>query len=167
MVAGSQNGVTEFVICLRPPPSASVRAPETVPAPASPPENAGPSDAVIGKIGIWRGTEIGFLLHQSYWRRGLMREAMDALLPYYFAPIADGGRGLEVVTADTDPRNGASLSFLTGCGFEVTGREERTARVGVYGAETEEDEWVDSVFLALRREVWTKRKREGEDRRKN
>ena len=90
-----------------------------------------------------------------------MREAMDALLPYYFGPVADGGRGLEVVTADADPRNGASLAFLTECGFEVTGRKERTARVGVYGAETEGGEWVDSVFLALRREVWAEREREG------
>jgi ribosomal-protein-alanine N-acetyltransferase len=84
----------------------------------------------IGKIGIWGGTEIGFLLHRDYWRQGLMREAMEALLPYYFGAVEEGGRGLGVVTADTDPRNEATLAFLHRFGFETTGREERTFQVG-------------------------------------
>jgi RimJ/RimL family protein N-acetyltransferase len=70
------------------------------------------------------------------------------------------GGGLEVITADTDPRNVASLAFWAGLGFEVTGREERTLQVGPYGVEDAEGgEWVDSVYLALRREVWMERSR--------
>ena len=82
---------------------------------------------------IWRHTEIGFLLHRDYWRQGLMREAMEALLPYYFGAVEKGGIGLEVVTADTDPRNEATLAFLHGFGFETTGRAERTFQVGGEG----------------------------------
>jgi ribosomal-protein-alanine N-acetyltransferase len=153
-LTGPQNGVTEFVICLRV--SASV--------PRGPPEAAGPSE-VIGKVGIWRTYgesfggpcgEIGFLLHRAYWRQGLMREAMEVLLPYYFQPVEDGGRGLEAITADTDPRNSASIGFLRGFGFEVTGREEKTFQVG--------EEWVDSVYLGLRRELWVEREERGTER---
>ena len=162
MLASPQNGTTEFVVCLRRPTSAA-------PAPSDPLESseAGPEVAsqVIGKIGIWRGTEIGFFLHRDYWRQGLIREALEALLPYYFKPVEEDGRGLEVITADTDPRNGASIGFLKGFGFEVTGTEERTFQVGPYevlGVATggEGGEWVDSVYLALKREVWTEREKE-------
>lgn len=227
MVAGEQNGVTEFVICLRR--RMRTRTTRETPPPPSPPplteiptecfaeadsrqspsetkrpviarspmaeETRHPDDSgeVIGKIGIWRGTEIGFLLHSAYWRCGLMREAMETLLSYYFSPVPEqeeeekereereeeegvggggggiGGRGLDVVTADTDPRNVATLAFLHALGFEVTGRESRTWWVGPYdgggsGGAVEEGsdggkggeggEWVDSVYLALRREVW-------------
>jgi ribosomal-protein-alanine N-acetyltransferase len=150
MLASPQNGVTEFVMCLRPSNSIPVSA-------GSPPstliEPKGLSEA-IGKIGVWRGTEIGFLLHRDYWRQGLMREAMEALLPYYFRPVEEGGIGLEVVTADTDPRNEATIEFLQVFGFEVTGRKERTFQVGGEGGE-----WVDSVYLGLRRGVWLERER--------
>ena len=71
----------------------------------------------------------------------------------------------EIVAADTDPRNSASLGFLRSVGFEVTWRQERTSQVGPYqvpraltGAEA--GEWVDSVFLALQREVWIEGERE-------
>lgn len=83
-----------------------------------------------------------------------MREAMEALLPYYFGLVEKGGIGLGVVTADTDPRNEATIGFLQRFGFEVTGREEKTFRIGGEGGE-----WVDSVYLGLRREVWLERER--------
>jgi RimJ/RimL family protein N-acetyltransferase len=150
MLASPQNGVTEFVMCLRP----SASKPVSAGLPHSKPtESEGLSEA-IGKIGIWRDMEIGFLLHCDYWRQGLMREAMEALLSYYFGSVEKGGIGLEVVTADTDPRNEATIGFLQGFGFEVTGREERTFQVGGKGGE-----WVDSVYLGLRREVWLERDR--------
>ena len=99
----------------------------------------------------------GFLLHRDCWRQGLLREAMEALLPHYFGTVEEGGRGLGVVTADTDPRNEATLAFLHASGFETTGREERTFQVGGEGGE-----WADSVYLELRREVWLERERERE-----
>lgn len=150
MLASPQNGVTEFVMCLRPSASTSASA---GPSHSKQTESEGLSE-VIGKAGIWRDTEIGFLLHRDYWRQGLMREAMEALLPYYFGPVEKGGIGLEVVTADTDPRNEATIGFLQRVGFEVTGREKKTFQVGGEGGE-----WVDSVYLGLRREVWLERER--------
>jgi len=163
MLASSQNGVTEFVMCLRP--SASIPASASASASAGQPHSKptkfdGLLEAV-GKIGIWRDTEIGFLLHHDYWRQGLMREAMEGLLPYYFGAVEQGGIGLEVVTADTDPRNEATIGFLQGFGFEVTGRKERTFQVGGDGGE-----WVDSLYLGLRREVWLERERTIDKRRK-
>ena len=128
MVESEQNGTTEFVICLH--------------------EN---SERVIGKVGVWRDEEIGFLLHRENWRKGIMREAVEALLGYLFAREEDGGRGFEFVVADADPRNEASVAFLLGLGFVVTGEAEKTIQVG--------REWVDSLYLGLRTEVWEERHR--------
>jgi ribosomal-protein-alanine N-acetyltransferase len=165
MLASPQNGVTEFVMCLRPsasiPASASASASASAGQPHSKPTKFDGLLEAMGKIGIWRDTEIGFLLHHDYWRQGLMREAMEALLPYYFGALEQGGIGLEVVTADTDPRNEATIGFSQGFGFEVTGRKERTFQVGGEGGE-----WVDSLYLGLRREVWLERERAIDKQRK-
>jgi RimJ/RimL family protein N-acetyltransferase len=100
---------------------------------------------VIGKTGCWRLPEIGFILHPDYWRRGLAREAVGAVIEYMFAR-----HPLEAITADVDPRNAASLGLLGSFGFEKTGYEERTMQHG--------DEWCDSVYLALSRDAWTRRR---------
>lgn len=92
---------------------------------------------VVGKAGLWRLPEIGFILHPEVWRRGLAREAVSALAEYGF-----GTRGLTEITADVDPRNQASIGLLEGLGFVETGREARTIQVG--------DDWCDSVYYALR-----------------
>lgn len=96
---------------------------------------------VIGKAGCWRLPEIGFILHPDYWRRGLAREAVTAVLDRLFARFS-----IDAVTADVDPRNTASLRLLENLGFEETGRAEGTWIVG--------DERCDSVYLALRRARW-------------
>ena len=93
---------------------------------------------VIGKAGAWKLPELGYLLHPDYWRRGLMHEALTAVIAHLFAT-----HDLPEVTADVDPRNTASLRLLTGLGFVETGRAERTIRW--------RDEWSDSIYLALRR----------------
>jgi len=80
---------------------------------------------VIGKAGCWRLPEIGFILHPDHWRRGLAREALEAL------------------TADVDPRNAASLALLKGLGFVETGRAKGTWDLG--------GELCDSIYLALAR----------------
>ena len=112
---------TEFVICLKETP-----------------------DVPIGKIGVWRDSEIGFLLHRQWWRKGIMSEAMEVLLPWLFRRKEGGGLGLDRLTADVDPRNEASLRFLNSFGFVVTGTKEKTWEVA--------GEWVDSVFLELKRD---------------
>ena len=60
MIEGTQNGTTDFVICSR------------------------PDLKPIGKIGVWQGEEIGFLLERSQWHKGLAKEAMVAILPHLF-----------------------------------------------------------------------------------
>lgn len=95
---------------------------------------------VIGKAGFWRLPEIGYIFHPVYWGRGLAFECLSALIDRAF----DRWR-VEELVADVDPRNTASLRLLAKLGFLETRREKATILVG--------DEWCDSVFLGLRRDV--------------
>lgn len=94
---------------------------------------------VIGKAGMWRAGEIGYILHPDFWGRGLMREALEALLPFAFARH----RELAAITAEIDPRNVASSRLLARLGFAETHRKART--LFLY------DEWCDSVYWRLAR----------------
>ncbi|WP_156839637.1 GNAT family N-acetyltransferase [Novosphingobium aquimarinum] len=91
---------------------------------------------VIGKAGFFRFPEIGFMLHPDMWGRGLMREALAAVISRAFEV-----HQLPSIEADVDPRNDRCLALLARLGFRETGREARTWQVG--------DEWCDSVYLAL------------------
>lgn len=90
----------------------------------------------IGKAGIWAAPELGFFLRRADWGQGLMREALDALVPHLFAAM-----GLARMTADVDPRNAASLKLLDRLGFVETGRAQNTIEIA--------GEWADSIYLAL------------------
>ncbi len=96
---------------------------------------------VVGKAGAWQLPEVGFLLHPDLWGQGFAREAMDAVITHLFAH-----HDLDVLTAEADPRNSASLRLLGRLGFTETGRAERTMLW--------RDEWCDSVYLALSRADW-------------
>jgi RimJ/RimL family protein N-acetyltransferase len=91
---------------------------------------------VIGKAGLYRFPEIGFILHPDYWQRGFAREALTLILERAFAV-----HRLAAIEADVDPRNTASLRLLAGLGFVETHRAERTWLVG--------EEYCDSVYLKL------------------
>lgn len=91
---------------------------------------------VIGKAGLWRGGEIGFLLGRAHWGQGLAAEALRAVIARAFAC------GVREITADVDPENAACLGLLTRFGFRETGRAQATFLIG--------ETWVDSVYLALR-----------------
>jgi RimJ/RimL family protein N-acetyltransferase len=90
----------------------------------------------IGKAGLWRFPEIGFILHPDHWGRGYTREALQPVISRAFAV-----HRLPSIFADVDPRNAASLTLLRGLGFVETGRARRTLRLG--------EEWCDSVYLQL------------------
>ena len=92
---------------------------------------------VIGKLGMWRSPEVGFLLSRTHWGRGFATEALLAFAAHAFAGGADH------LTADVDPANAASLAVLAKAGFRETGRAARTLRIG--------DDWFDSVYLRLDR----------------
>jgi [ribosomal protein S5]-alanine N-acetyltransferase len=119
MINAPNNGLTDFVICLK------------------------PEDKPIGKIGVWSGDEIGFLLDHSQWRKGLAKEALCGIISYLFTE-----RKFEAITADVDPRNEASLGILKKVGFHVERIQENTLEVGGV--------WVDSAYLRLTKEVWEK-----------
>ena len=93
---------------------------------------------VIGKAGLYRFPEIGFILHPDYWRRGFAREALEAVVARGFSV-----HRLPAIVADVDPRNGASLALLARLGFVESGRAAGTWEVG--------GETCDSIYLKLER----------------
>ncbi|HQV53647.1 MAG: GNAT family N-acetyltransferase [Flavobacteriales bacterium] len=73
---------------------------------------------LIGMIGYhriqpehYRG-EIGYTLHADHWRKGIMSEAMKAVVAHGF-----GGLGFHSIEARTDPKNSASNALLLSNGF--------------------------------------------------
>jgi RimJ/RimL family protein N-acetyltransferase len=76
--------------------------------------------ALIGKIGAWRSSEIGFFLRPDHWGGGYATEALKAYIEYATS------RRIDCLTADVDPRNAPCLRLLDTCGFYETGREEAT-----------------------------------------
>ena len=73
---------------------------------------------IIGTICIWnfkkenyRG-EIGYMLHPDHWRKGIMKEAVKAVVDYGFTAL-----GLHSFEALLDPENIASSSVLESTGF--------------------------------------------------
>ena len=95
----------------------------------------------IGKMGAWRLPEFGFILRSDLWGRGYASEAMKAFLDHMFRT-----RGVDFLTADTDPRNEQAQRLLSSHGFVETGRASGTWRthIGV----------CDSVYFKLDRETW-------------
>ena len=95
----------------------------------------------IGKLGAWRLPEFGFIIRSDLWGRGYAGEAMAAFLEHMFRT-----RGVEFLTADTDPRNQGALRLLARHGFAETGRASGTwdTHIGL----------CDSVYLRLDRETW-------------
>ncbi len=81
------------------------------------------SNIVIGTIGFnsWltdRGMrgEIGYDLHQDYWRQGIMSEALKLVLTHGFQEMR-----LHRIEAMVDPDNVASASLLKKNGFRYEG----------------------------------------------
>lgn len=75
----------------------------------------------IGAIGLanWRETPtIGYWLGQPYWGRGLMSEAVDAVLGFAFESL-----GAAVVVSSVFDHNHASLRLQQKLGFRETGRD--------------------------------------------
>ncbi|MEO9864199.1 MAG: GNAT family N-acetyltransferase [Yoonia sp.] len=93
---------------------------------------------VVGTAGGHGEGEVGFILHPDYWRRGIVQEAMRAILPHIW-----NATSLERVFADVDPNNTASTGLLMALGFHETHRAPNTYCInGV---------WSDSVYFALDR----------------
>lgn len=98
----------------------------------------------IGKVGLYRFPEIGFIFHPDHWGRGYAAEALAPVIDRAFAV-----HGLPAIEADVDPRNAASLKLLARLGFVETGRKARTWLIA--------GTWCDSVYLRLDHESWRRR----------
>src|SRR4030095_9927647 len=77
----------------------------------------GPS-IVNGTICLWNfkkehsRSEIGYILHPDHWRKGIMKEAINAVVDYGFTVL-----GLHSIEALLSPENIASSSVLESTGF--------------------------------------------------
>jgi ribosomal-protein-alanine N-acetyltransferase len=96
---------------------------------------------LLGKAGLYRFPDIGYILHPDHWGRGYAREALTFVIDRAFEV-----HRLETIAADVDPRNERSLALLKKLHFRETRRAERTWEIG--------GEWYDSVYLALDPDDW-------------
>jgi [ribosomal protein S5]-alanine N-acetyltransferase len=107
-------------------------------------------DRVIGtctitQIDLRNGrAEIGYALARACWGRGLMREALAALIGHAFGPM-----GLRRLEADVDPRNEASIRIVERLGFVREGLLRERWNVG--------GEVQDTLILGLLRRDWETR----------
>lgn len=99
---------------------------------------------VIGKAGIYRMPDVGYILHPDHQGQGFASEALTAVIAHVFAT-----RPVETLTADVDPENAASIRLLERLGFQQTGSAERTWNIG--------GDWKDSLYYALTRADWAAR----------
>jgi [ribosomal protein S5]-alanine N-acetyltransferase len=104
--------------------------------------------AVIGILNYhhresWHGRlEIGYVLGRPYWRRGLMREAMQPFLRYCFEDLA-----MHRVEATIVPENVAGIGFAERMGFQrESGVLRDRLRVG--------EQYRDIVMYGLLEEAW-------------
>jgi RimJ/RimL family protein N-acetyltransferase len=73
---------------------------------------------IIGNIGFWRmvrehfRAEIGYMLLPAYWRKGIMKEAIKAVIDFGFTRM-----NLHSIEANINPGNTASGLLLESAGF--------------------------------------------------
>jgi ribosomal-protein-alanine N-acetyltransferase len=87
--------------------------------------------------------EIGYAMNRSFWGKGLMNEALIALINYGFDTM-----NLRRIEADVDPRNGPSIRTLERLGFQREGFLRERWHV--------EGEIQDAYFYGLLKKEWKK-----------
>ncbi len=76
-------------------------------------------EQLIGTVGFWQiikphyRAEIGYMLHPDFWKKGLMKEAVDAALDFAFNTMK-----LHSIQANINPHNAASAALLNKLNFE-------------------------------------------------
>lgn len=107
----------------------------------------GGDDTVIGSCGLYlfdegfHRAEIGYELGRAYWRQGIMREALGAMLTFAFA-----GTGLRRIEAVVESGNERSQALLHTLGFT----HEGTLRQRFFFR----DRFWDEHYFGLLREEW-------------
>jgi [ribosomal protein S5]-alanine N-acetyltransferase len=75
-------------------------------------------EKLIGTIGFWRiikphyRAEVGYMLHPVFWGKGLMKEALQAVIDFGFTAI-----NLHSIEAHINPGNAASAGLLEKLNF--------------------------------------------------
>jgi ribosomal-protein-alanine N-acetyltransferase len=75
-------------------------------------------EKLIGSIGFWRiikphyRAEVGYMLHPGFWKKGLMKEALQAVIDFGFNTIH-----LHSIEAHINPGNAASAMLLEKLNF--------------------------------------------------
>jgi ribosomal-protein-alanine N-acetyltransferase len=105
---------------------------------------------VIGECCLWNidrssmRAELGYELLRSYWKRGLMSEALKAVLEYSFSEMR-----LNRIEANPLSINLDSQKVLIGLGFKQEGRlRQRYHHQG---------QWHDEMWFGLLQSEWTER----------
>ena len=88
-----------------------------------------------------RRAETGYALHPAYWRKGIMTEAVSAILTYGFAEL-----GLHRVEAIIDIANTRSKDLLLKLGFTYEGNLRQRYRF--------RDRFEDEHYFGLLRDEW-------------
>lgn len=96
--------------------------------------------AFIGRVGMWKRFEVGFLFAPAHWGRGYATEATKALIDRVFERFPDA----QELTAEVDPRNIGSCRVLEKLGFVLRRVGEKDF---LYGG----TEWCDTAYYALPR----------------
>jgi len=106
---------------------------------------------VIGTLGLhqswanetgayrqFRVKEIGYVLSRAYWGRGLMPEAVGAVIAYCFDTL-----GLDALTCCHFPENSRSRRVIEKCGFKFV-------RMGKFESEPLEKVFDDMQYILIR-----------------
>ncbi|MBI0582718.1 MAG: GNAT family N-acetyltransferase [Methanomassiliicoccus sp.] len=103
--------------------------------------------AVIGACCLWNFgpgrtcAEVGYELHRAYWNRGIMAEALAAIIDHSFGPL-----GLHRLEANPLGANRASIMVLERLGFVNEGRLRQ--RIPFRGR------FEDQLYYGLLKEEW-------------
>jgi|SRR5690554_3796032 len=106
-------------------------------------------DELIGYIGFWTisyrhfRAEIGFGLDEKFQHKGLMSEAMEAVVNYGFETL-----GLHSIKADVDPNNESSIQLLLANNF----KKEAHLRESYYF----DGGFLDSAYYCIIKSDWEK-----------
>jgi ribosomal-protein-alanine N-acetyltransferase len=107
----------------------------------------GAEDTVIGSCGFFlfdeefRRAEMGYELAQAYWRQGIMREALGAIITYAFA-----NTDLHRIEAVVNGANEPSRALLLALGFALEG----TLRQRFYFV----NRYWDDLYFGLLKDEW-------------
>ena len=82
--------------------------------------------------------EIGYVLSKAYWGKGLMTEAVNAVIRYAFDTL-----GLDALTCSHFMENNQSRRVIEKCGFQFV-------KQGIYNAEQLQKNFRDMRYILLR-----------------